>query len=173
MNKNIYVVLISMGLCLGFLILKKNQEIKDSNSMQPPWLNQNWTPEEGQNKPSPEINIPKKENPEQILAPSSYKEAIALGQRLNKNILLIFNSDNCPWCVKMHKETLSKSSVKDKMSKYVTYIANVNSEADVRLKYSINGVPAYAIVSPNESILAEGAGFKTEKEFGKWLDQVK
>ena len=56
-------------------------------------------------------------------AESSYDAAVAKAQKENKMLVMVIVKENCRWCDKLIKRTLSDPSVKNKLEKdYVTLI---------------------------------------------------
>lgn len=164
-NKNFQLfLLVTLLICFGISIYQKHEQAKVN--VQPPWMSQpSW-------KPLPEEPSKEEVKPEKIVPPSSYQEALTVAGQTGKDILIIFHSPGCHWCEKLQNETLSNSSVINKMSKYVIYMLNTSSEPEISKKYKISGVPAYKIIDSKETIKLSGAGFKSPTEFNRWLDSI-
>lgn len=103
---------------------------------------------------------------------TSYPAALKTAAEKNKTVLLDFTgSDWCGWCIKMHKETLSKKD-------FVSYAAdnlvlvevdfpnNVPQTAEqkkaneaLKAKYGIEGFPTFILVDSNGKELGRQVGY--------------
>ena len=97
---------------------------------------------------------------------SSYEEAIALGKKENKNILLYTYSEYCPWCTKMQKTTFKNEKVINYINKnYILAKVDINNDT-FPLRFKPNGVPTtYIINSITENKLISMRGYKSPKSF--------
>lgn len=168
MNKNVLlVVFLSLLALLMYMI---NQKENHKSNAQPPWMNSSW---DIPTNPMPKEELPKVDPPknEKIEKPTSYKVALDIAKKTNKNVLLVFTSNNCYYCHQLQNNTLSNKMVQEKMSEYITYIVNTDSSSERELvyKYKVSGIPAYFVVSPTEQIISKGSGYRSPGEFIAWF----
>ena len=100
-----------------------------------------------------------------------YKEAVELSKKLDKPMLLFFESNNCVYCKKM-KTSVFESEIKQKLlDEYVVcYINTSNSEAsEASRSFKIKVVPTYLVVSSKGDVLLRGVGMKSKDDFANWL----
>jgi thiol-disulfide isomerase/thioredoxin len=99
-----------------------------------------------------------------------YTEAMDLGKKNNKKILVMFGAEWCSWCKRMQKETLSNTEVKQKLDGFVLCYVDCDKQRNLADKHKIAGVPAYLIVSPQGTTAKTGSGYRSVPEFLSWLN---
>ena len=119
------------------------------------------------------------ENPPTPVAPenpvigviTTYEEALKEAKRSDKKILIIFGADWCSWCKKLDKDTLKDKTVKQAISdgNQIEIHVNVDQRKDLAKKFSVRGIPAYAIVDKDEVVVRQGSGFKDPSNYVNWL----
>jgi len=111
---------------------------------------------------------------------SDFAAAKERAARENKLMYVLFTgSDWCPWCVKLHKNVLSR----EKFAKfaadhfvlvYIDFPKNSkadNPEANEKLarEYKIEGFPTAKVMTPDGKVVREIGGALSEKEYLKEL----
>lgn len=99
----------------------------------------------------------------------TYEEAIAKAKETRKRVIVVFGAPWCHWCHKLEETTLQDRNVKLELLKYHVVKVNVDERPDLKKKFSVRGVPAYAKVEPNEEIVTNGSGYKGPADFIRWL----
>ncbi|MEA3352378.1 MAG: DUF255 domain-containing protein [Campylobacterota bacterium] len=78
----------------------------------------------------------------------TYKEAIELGIKENKKVLMFVYTDYCPWCTKMKRETLKDpEAVEFINSRYIFVKANKN-KADIPSDFKPRFIPTTYLIEP-------------------------
>jgi thioredoxin-related protein len=105
--------------------------------------------------------------------PRTYQAALAVAEKGNRPLLLVFQGDHCPWCRKMERETFADAGVKMALRKHVVYFVNTAQEQAVTRKFlpPPGAIPAYCLVNPkDETVRKNGVGHKPPAEFLTWLE---
>lgn len=114
---------------------------------------------------------------------AAIKEAMVTGQKENKNILLMFGGNWCPWCHRLHELFLSNSTIKKFLDQnFILIMVDVGTNKkplnrDLVEQYRVNGMgyPSLAVLgfhkgnllcSQNSGILEKGKGHDPERIMG-------
>lgn len=120
-------------------------------------------------KPLPEVKPP-----EMLKDFSNYAEALSASKAYKRPIFLYFGAEWCHWCKKMKADTLSQAEVKDKLGKeYIVCFIDTDKDKTTARKYKVGGIPAYFVVSSEETVVARASGFKDKAQFLEWLRSKK
>lgn len=167
MNKNLLFTLFMLFLFLvGVLLIHKPATLHRSEKIQEI------------SSPIPKVEEPQPEPPQVETPPAdvlsktytSYAEAVEAAKSLKRPIFLYFGAEWCGYCKKMKSTTLADTEVKDKLAKeYVPCIIDTDKDRATARKYKVSGIPAYMILSPDETIMARTSGMKSKEEFLEWL----
>lgn len=125
----------------------------------------NWGPSD------PKPSQPVRPETEPSAQPRSYQEAVSMARKTSQKMLLIFGAKWCHYCEQMKSTTLQSSSVKRKLQNYVYYYVDTDVEPSIARKYNSKSIPYYVIATSDERIIKSGSGYKSEKEFIKWIDK--
>lgn len=163
MNKNLIILIGIVILGFGVFSLYKSKVTNEETQTieVAPWV-----------APSVEVEINKSTDDKEVITnPTSVKEALEAAKTANKKLLLFFTMDNCKYCEKMKKDTLSDEDVKKSMSEYVFYTVDVNKERDASTTFMVSKVPAYMIVDPvTNKVIKSEVGYMSPNAFENWLD---
>lgn len=172
MNKKLLITFCFLFLVfLLALLLQKSTSIPNpvqGNTPQPQTQVQLPKIEPKIQEPQPQEETP----PEQIISKTytSYAEALEASKSLKRPIFLYFGADWCAYCRKMKSTTLSDEEVRQKLAKeYVPCFIDTDADRATSRKYKVAGIPAYMVLSQDETVLARSSGMKTKEEFLKWL----
>jgi len=166
MDKNsllLAILIILAGTGSAYWLKAKHVTTDGSSKGWGSWSNPQKEPEVEEEPESEESE------PEDNSKPKSYEEALKIAADTKKKIVLYFGAEWCGPCQTMHKETLSDADVIAKLEDFVFYEVDTDKEPDIAKKFRISGVPSYKIVDSNESVVKEGSGFKSAKNFIDWL----
>lgn len=109
----------------------------------------------------------------------SYNEALEIGSRAGKPILLFFSSKDCYWCQKMKSEILPSVSVQEAMKPYIFYEVDLSMENErpknstdyvLSRKFQIEALPTYMVINSKEVKLKWDKGYQDVKGMVDWLD---
>lgn len=98
----------------------------------------------------------------------TYQDALVLAKDHDRDIVLLFTSDNCPWCDKQ-KDVLTDPEVVAKLKNYVVCFVDLRKEKDIAKNYRVRSVPSYFLIDKEEKIIKKNVGYKNKSEFLNWL----
>lgn len=101
---------------------------------------------------------------------NNYEEAIRKSKETNKNILLFFTADWCPYCIKMKTESLSNKDVQESLKNYILLTVDAGSDNGLVKKFDINSLPSFVVLDKNEQKIKFKKGFIKYNEFINWLN---
>jgi thioredoxin-related protein len=99
----------------------------------------------------------------------AYAREIAGSPKVNKPVLLAFESRQCRWCAMMNKYTFRDREVVRLADRFVCAKIAFSPGADDTTKYNVQGTPTYVIVGRNGGEIARHSGFLRPTEFEAWL----
>lgn len=101
---------------------------------------------------------------------SAHEEAL----RTNKPILLVFDSESCAFCRKMHETTFSEPGLIWSVNRsYVAIKLEVKQHMEVALKLDIDRTPATIALSPNADLLGGTIGYIDADKFRELIYEAK
>ncbi len=80
-----------------------------------------------------------------------------------------FSASWCGPCQRMKQTTFSDSGVRDQLSRYVEVYLDADSARDLVQKFGIRGIPAYLVLTADETLIQRGSGYRGPHEFRSWL----
>ena len=105
--------------------------------------------------------------------------AIETAQAKDKPVLIQFGAEWCPYCIKLNDETLSDSTVIEKLNAFAVVKIDVDKDSALADSYQANarkyggvGIPNVLFLSKDESVLKHVIGFRNPEEFVAVLDSV-
>lgn len=123
-------------------------------------------------KPVPKVVVPKVVVPklETNLVYDDFNKAIALGKAHNRNIVIVFGAEWCPYCVVLKKDA-SKITQFDNF--IVAFLDTDNKEANQQAVnlYRPRSLPTSVIIDVNKKELSRKIGYRN-KDYTKWLDTL-
>ena len=109
----------------------------------------------------------------------SIPEAVQAAKAEDKPVLIQFGAKWCPYCQKLHKETLSDSAVTEKLKVFAAVQIDVDKDSALANRYNANarkyggvGIPNVLFLSKDETQLKHVIGFRTPDQFISVLDSV-
>lgn len=114
----------------------------------------------------PKPVVPKVDTPEidHRIIYSNYTETLSLSQKLNKNIVLIFSAEWCPYCVDLKKNISSYTYP----SNSIICILDIDSNRDLAKKFKIKSLPTSLVISNTETEIYRMIGYN-KLEYKLWL----
>jgi len=118
--------------------------------------------------PTPSIVIPvvKPEPKPELTTNILYDDlnkAVDLAKDYNRNILVIFGADWCPYC-----KVLKKDIVNIDTKPYIVCIVDTDKNTDLVNEYKIKGLPTSIILNTTKQELARKTGYKAN-DYSSWL----
>ncbi|MEA3354384.1 MAG: thioredoxin family protein [Campylobacterota bacterium] len=97
---------------------------------------------------------------------TSYTEGLKDAISQKKPMVIFMYGNNCPWCSRMEKTTLSNKEVVEYLNKNFVFVALNQDRGGFPKKYTPKGVPTTYIVNPeNERIIYTMMGYKESQKF--------
>lgn len=107
---------------------------------------------------------------------NSYKEAMELAKKENKNVVLFAHSPFCPWCIKMEEDTLSDKNIIKLLNDNFIFLM-IDLSVDIQLddvpdRFLPRGTPTTFVIDPNgEKLLYTLRGYHNAKSFSRSLSK--
>lgn len=94
-----------------------------------------------------------------------------LGQKQDKNVMLIFDSNSCVYCDLLKENVLADSNVQKELNdNYIVVLVDINKHADIAAKYDIYGTPTTVVLNSSGDEIYKLEGYVESDEF---LDAIK
>lgn len=106
-----------------------------------------------------------------------YERAIAIAKKENKNVFIDFTGFNCSNCIWMEKNMFIKPTVDERMKKFVRVRLHTDRRTEPYIsyktmqqeKYQSIELPMYAVVRPDEQVVATASFNRDEQSFMQFL----
>ena len=116
----------------------------------------------------------------------SFDDGITKGVKENKNILVDFYTDWCPWCKVMDEKTFKEKKVAAKLkerfatvrinaessSEYANFKGKKYSNMELTRAFQVTGFPSLAFISPQKEIITVIPGYIPAEQFYYILDFI-
>lgn len=93
------------------------------------------------------------------------KEAKQAAEELDKNILVVFETDWCDICRKFKHDSISDID----FNEYVLCFLDIDRDKEFIKEYEIKSLPCYIILDKQGKVIKRGSGYKPKKTFMNWL----
>jgi protein disulfide-isomerase len=87
----------------------------------------------------------------------------------DKPLMIFIEKDNCKWCEKMRRETLSDSGIQKRLEKFILVKLNKNDLDILKLPYT-KYVPTTYFYSPKGEIKVKVIGYNVIEDFNSYID---
>ena len=94
-------------------------------------------------------------------------EAKNAAKELNKDILLIFETEWCSTCKTFKKESVFDND--ESIDDYILCFLDIEKDKEIADKYMVKSLPYYLIVDSEGNVKKKGSGYKSKKIFLNWL----
>jgi len=101
-----------------------------------------------------------------------YNSALILAEMQNKNVFLFIGADECRYCDKFVKETLSKEDVIKRLKEDYILLYMSRDQHKIPDKFERYGVPRQYFLNPKGEIIYETKGSREIDGFYQLLDEV-
>lgn len=101
---------------------------------------------------------------------TDYKAAMKRAKKEHKDVMLVLVTNNCSWCKKLEKETLSDKYVKKEVKRqYIPLILN-RQEHKFPEKFHSSFVPAIHFINyKNDDYFVTQLGFRNKNDFLEYI----
>lgn len=111
--------------------------------------------------------------PSNIVWRTDYFSAVAEARRTHKPLLVEFYATWCSACRSLDRGALRDSRVEDALERFIAVRVDTDyAPASLGLQYSVSGIPALHVVSPDENILASSIGVISANELLNLLERA-
>jgi thioredoxin-related protein len=99
-------------------------------------------------------------------------KAVSLAKKENKNIMVMVESEDCRWCKKMKKNTLSDNNVKKRLKDFI--VVKVMREDENKMKYlpKVDGVPTIFFMKNSKELIEDVIGYFNVEDFISYISDV-
>lgn len=94
-------------------------------------------------------------------------EAKNAAKELNKDILLIFETEWCSTCKTFKKESVFEND--QSIDDYILCFLDIEKDKEIADQYMVRSLPYYLIVDSEGNVKKKGSGYKSKKTFLNWL----
>ena len=101
-----------------------------------------------------------------------YNSALILAKMQNKEVYLFIGADECKYCDKFVKETLSNEDVIKRLKKDYILLYMSRDQHKIPKKFKIRGVPRHYFLTPKGEIIFTTNGSREIDGFYQLLDEV-
>lgn len=96
-------------------------------------------------------------------------EALSRAQAEGKLVLLVLESDLCPWCSRLHQETLTAPVVTAHRQHFVAVRARIAEHPDLATRYARRGVPQSVFLTSAGQQIGKIDGFVPDVVFAAYM----
>ncbi|HEX4792907.1 MAG TPA: thioredoxin family protein [Humisphaera sp.] len=89
----------------------------------------------------------------------------------HKPVLVYFSARWCGFCEQMRKTTWSDERVESAMQNVVPVKIDVDEHQPLAIQYQVHGLPGYALLDENGTVIKRGEGWQEPGDFLNWLGQ--
>lgn len=101
------------------------------------------------------------------------ESALSLAKKEHKNVLVMVGEASCRWCVKMKKETLSKSCVLKKLQNYVLVSVKRSDKNAIKNLEGFDGIiPSFFFIKANEEPIDSIIGYFKPDDFIRYMEDA-
>ena len=91
----------------------------------------------------------------------------------NKNVLLVFDQDNCYYCDVFKKDTLSNHEVQKQLNdEYIIVDLDINQQGSLAAEYQVYGTPTSIFLDSNGNMIHKVEGYVPADEFLNILKEI-
>lgn len=110
------------------------------------------------------------EDPKDVvhLEATSYEDAMAVAQKQDRNLYLVFKGKWCGWCEKQDV-TLKDEKVAAAMDGMVFYAVDLGARRDLAKKYGVTSIPAHRFLAPGGEVIRSHVGYMDADEVADFL----
>ncbi len=102
----------------------------------------------------------------------NYDKALSLAKAQKKDVYLFIGADECKWCDRFIKMTLSKKEVIQKLEEDYVLLYMSRDKHDIPDKFELFGVPRHYFLTSDGKIIHTDRGSREPDGFYDILDEV-
>ena len=99
------------------------------------------------------------------------KTAFSKAKKENKVVMVMVESESCPWCQKMKKRTLQDRGISKRLKQFILVKIDREQVRDDAIPYA-KYVPTIYFMTPKKKILECVTGYFMVLDFNSWIDDV-
>lgn len=108
-----------------------------------------------------------------IMVAGDLKDTLLKAKKEHKPVMVYVKAEQCQYCEKMKKTTLSDPEVKDNVKDFLFVIADKNSKEAKRYLPSVRYTPTVYFISPKFKVVNTVKGYLGKDDFNLWVDDSK
>ncbi len=104
---------------------------------------------------------------------SNIKEAFALAQKEKRRVVVMVGEDDCRWCIKMKKRTLSDPRVQQALQKYILVSIKRSDKASVKYVPEFDGnIPSFFFMEYSQELIEPIVGYFNADDFSEYIQEI-
>ena len=104
---------------------------------------------------------------------SDINTAFNIAQQENKNVIVMVGEENCKWCNKMKKRTLTDIRIKDKFQAYILVSIKRSDEVSVKYLPEFDGnIPSFFFMKSNKELIEPIVGYFAADDFLQYIKEI-
>jgi len=104
---------------------------------------------------------------------SNVKEAFTLAEKDGKNVIIMVGEDDCRWCMKMKKNTLSDRRIQERMQAYILVSVKRSDKEAVRYVPEFDGnIPSFFFMDRNREVIEPVVGYFKSDDFLDYIKEI-
>jgi len=104
---------------------------------------------------------------------SNIKESFLLAKEQDKNVIVMVGEDDCRWCVKMKKHTLTDERIQDHMQKYILVsIKRSDKDAISHVPEFDGNIPSFFFMDANKEVMEPVVGYFKSDDFLDYIKEI-
>ncbi|MEA1954424.1 MAG: thioredoxin family protein [Campylobacterota bacterium] len=99
--------------------------------------------------------------------------AFKMAQENQKNIIIMVEDEDCRWCIKMKKGTLSNEAVQKKLQKFILTKIDRNDNKNMESIEGLRGpIPSFHFFTPQKKRIDTIAGYYQAEDFLEYINEI-
>lgn len=108
-----------------------------------------------------------------LLWHSNVKEAFLLAKEQDKNVIVMVGEDDCRWCVKMKKHTLTDARIQEHMQKYILVSVKRSDKDAIKHVPEFDGnIPSFFMMRHTEEVIDSVVGYFNPNDFLQYIEEI-
>jgi len=103
---------------------------------------------------------------------NDYNQGLKKAKIENKLLYVLISSEKCKWCKKFKETTLTKNSIKNRLSKEFIVIELIVGQDVIDEKFKTTPIPRHYFLNSKNKIIYEALGYRDSVLFDSFMDNA-
>jgi len=108
-----------------------------------------------------------------LMMAGDLKDTLLKSKREHKPVMVYVKAEQCQYCEKMKKTTLSDATVKENIKDFLFVVADKNSKEAKKYLPSVRYTPTVYFISSKFKVINTVKGYLGKEDFNLWVDDSK